>query len=91
MCSALAKDFAKKFGGPIGDLVGFGEAGSAVHEYRHLDDTLHLVQVAKGRLQRGEDFDGDVTRGLPAPAVVICCPSLPENGLPSFLASRPDK
>src|SRR5882724_10049843 len=66
MCSALAKDFAKKFGGAIGDLVGFSEAGSAVHEYRHLDDTLHLVQVAKGRLQRGEDFDGDLTRGLPA-------------------------
>lgn len=66
MCSALAKDFAKKFGGAIGDLVRFGEAGSAVHEYRHLDDPLHLVQVAKGRLQRGEDFDGDVARGLPA-------------------------
>src|SRR5260370_20142395 len=66
MCSALTNAFAKKFGGAIGDLVGFSEAGSAVHEYRHLDDTLHLVQVAKGRLQRGEDFDGDVTRGLPA-------------------------
>src|SRR5215470_952695 len=24
-------------------------------------------------------------------AVVICCPSLPENGWPSFLASRPDR
>src|SRR5262249_19925590 len=24
-------------------------------------------------------------------AVVICCPSLPENGLPSFFASRPDR
>src|SRR5579864_1853350 len=66
MCSALAKHFAKKFGGAIGDLVGFGEVGSAVHQYRHLDDTLHLVQVAKGRLQRGEDFDGYVACGLPA-------------------------
>ena len=33
MCSTLAKDFQKKFGGTIGDLVWFGEAGSAVHQY----------------------------------------------------------
>ena len=32
MCPALAKDFHKKFGGAIGDLVRFGEAGSAVHQ-----------------------------------------------------------
>src|SRR5215467_11865337 len=91
MCSALAKDLAKKFGGAIGDLVGFGETGSAVHEHRHLDVTLHLVEVAKGRPQRGEDFDGDVTRGLPALRRCDLLPSLPENGLPSFLASRPDR
>src|SRR5579864_500362 len=66
MCSALAKYFAQKFGGAIGDLVGFGEVGSAVHEYRHHDDTFHLVQVTKGRLQRGEDFDADVACSLPA-------------------------
>ena len=50
MCPALAKDFHKKFGGAIGDLVRFGEAGSAVHEYRHLDNALHPVQIAKRRL-----------------------------------------
>src|SRR5215831_341415 len=66
MCSTLAKDFQKKFGGTIGDLVWFGEAGSAVYQYQHLDDTLHLVEVANGSLQRGEEFDGDVTCGLPA-------------------------
>src|SRR6516162_4117872 len=27
---------------------------------------LHPIQVAKGRLKRGEEFDGDVTSGLPA-------------------------
>lgn len=90
MRAALAKDFQKKFGGAIGDLVRFGKAGSAVHQYQQPDDTFHPIQVVQGTVQRREEFDGDITRCLPS-AVVISCPTLPENGLPSFFASRPDK
>src|ERR1700730_2071835 len=39
MRAALAKDFQKKFGGAIGDLVRFGKAGSAVDQYQQPDDT----------------------------------------------------
>jgi hypothetical protein len=90
MCAALAKDFQKKFGGAIGHLVRFGKDGSAVHQYQQPDDTFHPIQVVQGTVQRREEFDGDITRCLPS-AVVISCPTLPENGLPSFFASRPDK
>src|SRR5712671_3242412 len=74
ICAALAKDFQKKFGGAIGDLVRFGKAGSAVHQYQQPDDTFHPIQVVQGTVQRREEFDGDITRSLP---VLRRCDFLP--------------
>jgi len=47
-------------------LVRFGKAWSAVHHYQQPDDTFHPIQVVQGTVQRREEFDGDITRSLPA-------------------------
>src|SRR5689334_9483777 len=51
---------------PIGDLVRFDKVGSAVHQYQQPDDTFHPIQVVQGSVQCREEFDGDITRCLPA-------------------------
>ena len=66
MRAALAKDFQKKFGGAIGDLVRFGKAGSAVDQYQQPDDTFHPIQVVQGTVQRREEFN--------ATSRAACCP-----------------
>ena len=91
MCAALAKDIQKKFGGAIGDLVWFGEVGSAVHQHRQLDDALHPVKVAKGGLQIGEEVYGDAACGLLALRSCDLLPDFAGERLAVFLAMRPDK
>jgi hypothetical protein len=91
MRTALAKDFQKKFGGAIGDLVRFGKAGSAVHEYQQPDDTFHPIQVVQGTVQRREEFDGDITRCLPALRRCDFLPHFAGERLAVLLRQSPDK
>jgi len=67
MRAALAKDFQKKFGAPFGDLVRFGKAGSAVHQYQQPDDTFHPIQVVQGTC--------NVARSSMATSRAACLPS----------------
>src|ERR1044071_972140 len=85
MRAALAKDFQKKFGGAIGDLVRFGKAWSAVHQYQQPDNTFHPVQIVQGTVQCREEFDGDITRCLPTLSHGDFLPQFAGEWLATFL------
>src|SRR5437660_11844301 len=87
MRAALAKDFQKKFGGAIGDLVRFDKAGSA----SSLTIRFTLFRSCRAPCNVARSSMATYRAAFLPSAVVISCPTLPENGLPSFFASRPDK
>jgi len=60
----LAEHFGQEFRAAVGYQVLFGEFRRGVHQAHHLDDALHLVQVADVAVQRGQQVDGDAARGL---------------------------
>jgi len=91
MRSTLAKDFQKKFGRAVGNHVRLRKIRRAVHQHQQLNDPFYFVQVPEGELQRGEQFYGNAACGLFALECGNLLPTLPDQGLPSFFATRPDK
>src|SRR5262249_17707616 len=61
--AALAEDLDEELGRPVGNDVLLLEIGCAVHEHEELHDARDGVEIARRRVQRRDEVDGDRPRG----------------------------
>ena len=57
--ASLAKDLAQQVRAPVHHLGLLGVVVGAVDEADHLDNPPHLVELSDGRLERGDQLEGD--------------------------------